>query len=225
MYWTLTANQRDQTMIYQKTNLSLHVSISSTRWILKFSIHGNFEEFVVLTWYMVLIQLGNIPSYLCFDKYRCNILKRVPNSALWLLRFPAAGEMRLRNCILSWYLENFIPLWCATHARKICNQYILTCFGMSRCCATGCATRSDYFHRCCHEKWTYQTQCSSRSLPWHVNILDLSFSLELANGKLFFFSLSLSLLLIFLSFCFVNLMRNEIYGAQLMEMMFRFCSV
>ncbi|RYR38801.1 hypothetical protein Ahy_A09g043986 isoform A [Arachis hypogaea] len=27
----------------------------------------------------------------------CNILKRVPNSALWLLRFPAAGEMRLRQ--------------------------------------------------------------------------------------------------------------------------------
>ncbi|XVE90063.1 hypothetical protein DITRI_Ditri20bG0046800 [Diplodiscus trichospermus] len=26
----------------------------------------------------------------------CNILKRLPNSALWLLRFPAAGEMRLR---------------------------------------------------------------------------------------------------------------------------------
>ncbi|KAF2292425.1 hypothetical protein GH714_022664 [Hevea brasiliensis] len=27
----------------------------------------------------------------------CNILKRVPNSALWLLRFPAAGEMKLRS--------------------------------------------------------------------------------------------------------------------------------
>ncbi|KAG9446016.1 hypothetical protein H6P81_012144 [Aristolochia fimbriata] len=27
----------------------------------------------------------------------CNILKRVPNSALWLLKFPAAGEMRLRS--------------------------------------------------------------------------------------------------------------------------------
>lgn len=27
----------------------------------------------------------------------CNILKRVPNSAIWLLRFPAAGEMRLRE--------------------------------------------------------------------------------------------------------------------------------
>ncbi|KAJ7526666.1 hypothetical protein O6H91_16G018000 [Diphasiastrum complanatum] len=26
----------------------------------------------------------------------CNILKRVPNSAIWLLRFPAAGETRLR---------------------------------------------------------------------------------------------------------------------------------
>ncbi|KAF3676306.1 putative UDP-N-acetylglucosamine--peptide N-acetylglucosaminyltransferase SEC [Capsicum annuum] len=26
----------------------------------------------------------------------CNILKRVPSSALWLLRFPAAGEMRVR---------------------------------------------------------------------------------------------------------------------------------
>ncbi|XP_077228749.1 tetratricopeptide repeat (TPR)-like superfamily protein [Tasmannia lanceolata] len=31
----------------------------------------------------------------------CNILKRVPNSALWLLRFPAAGEMRLRAYALS----------------------------------------------------------------------------------------------------------------------------
>ncbi|XP_010247969.1 PREDICTED: probable UDP-N-acetylglucosamine--peptide N-acetylglucosaminyltransferase SEC [Nelumbo nucifera] len=30
-----------------------------------------------------------------FDTW-CNILRRVPNSALWLLRFPAAGEMRLR---------------------------------------------------------------------------------------------------------------------------------
>ncbi|KAL6988937.1 protein O-GlcNAc transferase [Sarracenia purpurea var. burkii] len=30
-----------------------------------------------------------------FDSW-CNILKRVPNSVLWLLRFPAAGEMRLR---------------------------------------------------------------------------------------------------------------------------------
>lgn len=30
-----------------------------------------------------------------FDTW-CNILKRVPNSALWLLRFPAAGESRLR---------------------------------------------------------------------------------------------------------------------------------
>uniref|UniRef100_A0A2N9HWY8 protein O-GlcNAc transferase n=1 Tax=Fagus sylvatica TaxID=28930 RepID=A0A2N9HWY8_FAGSY len=30
-------------------------------------------------------------------RLRCNILKRVPNSALWLLRFPAAGEMRLRT--------------------------------------------------------------------------------------------------------------------------------
>ncbi|XP_062104923.1 probable UDP-N-acetylglucosamine--peptide N-acetylglucosaminyltransferase SEC [Humulus lupulus] len=27
----------------------------------------------------------------------CNILKRVPNSALWLLRFPAAGKSRLCN--------------------------------------------------------------------------------------------------------------------------------
>ncbi|GLT71032.1 hypothetical protein SLA2020_430770 [Shorea laevis] len=33
--------------------------------------------------------------FACFNQL-CNILKRVPNSALWLLRFPAAGEMRLR---------------------------------------------------------------------------------------------------------------------------------
>ncbi|XP_064955858.1 probable UDP-N-acetylglucosamine--peptide N-acetylglucosaminyltransferase SEC [Musa acuminata AAA Group] len=31
----------------------------------------------------------------------CNILKRVPNSALWLLRFPAAGETRLRAYAVS----------------------------------------------------------------------------------------------------------------------------
>lgn len=31
--------------------------------------------------------------------FRCSILKRVPNSALWLLRFPAAGERRLRDCM------------------------------------------------------------------------------------------------------------------------------
>ncbi|OEL18475.1 putative UDP-N-acetylglucosamine--peptide N-acetylglucosaminyltransferase SEC [Dichanthelium oligosanthes] len=30
-----------------------------------------------------------------FDTW-CNILKRIPNSALWLLRFPAAGETRVR---------------------------------------------------------------------------------------------------------------------------------
>ncbi|KAG8054227.1 hypothetical protein GUJ93_ZPchr0001g30703 [Zizania palustris] len=35
-----------------------------------------------------------------FDTW-CNILKRVPNSALWLLRFPAAGEMRLRAYAIS----------------------------------------------------------------------------------------------------------------------------
>jgi hypothetical protein len=28
----------------------------------------------------------------------CRILKRVPDSAIWLLRFPAAGETRLRAC-------------------------------------------------------------------------------------------------------------------------------
>lgn len=31
-----------------------------------------------------------------FDAW-CNILKRVPNSVLWLLRFPPAGEMRIRR--------------------------------------------------------------------------------------------------------------------------------
>ncbi|GKV07184.1 hypothetical protein SLEP1_g18985 [Rubroshorea leprosula] len=35
-----------------------------------------------------------------FDTW-CNILKRVPNSTLWLLRFPAAGEIRLRAYAIS----------------------------------------------------------------------------------------------------------------------------
>ncbi|CAI9276965.1 unnamed protein product [Lactuca saligna] len=32
---------------------------------------------------------------------RCNILKRVPNSSLWLLRFPTASEMRLRAYVVA----------------------------------------------------------------------------------------------------------------------------
>lgn len=35
----------------------------------------------------------------------CNILKRVPNSVLWLLRFPAAGEKRLRAYAISQGVE------------------------------------------------------------------------------------------------------------------------
>ncbi|KAM3238548.1 hypothetical protein P3L10_013580 [Capsicum annuum] len=34
-----------------------------------------------------------LPSWLLIEG--CNILKRVPNSALWLLRFLVAAEMRL----------------------------------------------------------------------------------------------------------------------------------
>lgn len=45
-------------------------------------------------WQLILFMFDN--AY-----FRCNILKRVPNSALWLLRFPAAGEMRLRACMCS----------------------------------------------------------------------------------------------------------------------------
>ncbi|KAK4341507.1 hypothetical protein RND71_040008 [Anisodus tanguticus] len=42
-------------------------------------------------------KLVHLPHcYFVNDYKQCNILKRVPNSALWLLRFPAAGEMRLR---------------------------------------------------------------------------------------------------------------------------------
>ena len=37
--------------------------------------------------------------------HRCNILKRVPNCALWLLRFPAAGENRLRACKYSFVVN------------------------------------------------------------------------------------------------------------------------
>lgn len=49
---------------------------------------------IVRTENRVLTLVKDIYSQLDFG--RCNILKRVPNSALWLLRFPAAGEARLR---------------------------------------------------------------------------------------------------------------------------------
>ncbi|KAI7734815.1 hypothetical protein M8C21_017788, partial [Ambrosia artemisiifolia] len=41
---------------------------------------------------------------------RYNILKRVPNSALWLLRFPAAGEMRLRAYLCLDTPFGYLPL-------------------------------------------------------------------------------------------------------------------
>ena len=64
---------------------------------------------------VVLYNLASeIHVIVCF---RCNILGRVPNSALWILRFPAAGEMRLRACklllkeILLGPLSSYFSCW------------------------------------------------------------------------------------------------------------------
>lgn len=56
------------------------------------------KKILAVSIYLDSTHLANY-SHLCFCRYRCNILRRVPNSALWLLRFPAAGETRLRNCM------------------------------------------------------------------------------------------------------------------------------
>ena len=45
MYWIQSFNPRDPVMVYQKTNLFLHVSTSCTRWILIFSTHGKSSFF------------------------------------------------------------------------------------------------------------------------------------------------------------------------------------
>ena len=54
---------------------------------------------------------------------RCNILKRVPNSALWLLRFPAAGEMRLRACTI--FYISALNRTVIIHLQEINNAILL----------------------------------------------------------------------------------------------------
>jgi len=94
--------------------------------------------------------------------FRCNILKRVPNSALWLLRFPAAGEMRLRACMCSRMGVRSFQIF----------VIFIVCFSNSwttfRCCCTRGTARSNYFYRCCNEERTHQTELFSWLIPWHV---------------------------------------------------------
>ncbi|KAJ6379945.1 hypothetical protein OIU76_016577 [Salix suchowensis] len=66
MCWIQRSSTSDLIMASLKINLYLHASISCTKWILKSLILG------------------------------ATFLNVYSNSALWLLRFPAAGEMRLR---------------------------------------------------------------------------------------------------------------------------------
>ena len=75
-----------------------------------------------------LLFIQNLASYSlhvwqCLYYFRCNILKRVPNSALWLLRFPAAGEMRLRACMCC-RLIMFFRLW------SVISGFIFICSPM-----------------------------------------------------------------------------------------------
>lgn len=53
--------------------------------------------------------------------------------------------------------------------------FLLVMFDLNfRCCCTRGTARTNYFHRCCNETGTYQAQCFSRSMSWHVTILFLT---------------------------------------------------
>ena len=120
------ARIKDLIMDYLRINLFLHVSINFIRWILKYLIHGKLVtisnmsltcckfdvytfcylisqwcydelEFTFLFTGLLFIRDVTNHASALYSSLRCNILKRVPNSALWLLRFPAAGETRVRS--------------------------------------------------------------------------------------------------------------------------------
>ncbi|KVI00360.1 Tetratricopeptide-like helical [Cynara cardunculus var. scolymus] len=69
----------------------------------------------------------------------CNILKRVPNSALWLLRFPAAGEMRLRACmpLCNAHTTGTDVLWAGLPMVTLPLEKMATRVAGSLCLATG----------------------------------------------------------------------------------------
>lgn len=123
-----------------------------------------------------------------YPSIRCTILKCVPNSALWLLRFPAAGEMRLRACMFSHstYLLSAIRRFSfhlatlpsynfflreGRNSLCVCWIAMFNYWTLYRCSCSRSAARSNYFHRCSYEEWTYQTQFFSWFIPWHVNFL------------------------------------------------------
>lgn len=95
MRWIQIASINVRIMGYLKGNSFLLALISCTKWIQRSSTPGNVSPVFVFFFLGAVSHLTR-----CFlTGIRCNILKRVPNSALWLLRFPAAGEMRLRACM------------------------------------------------------------------------------------------------------------------------------
>lgn len=120
-YWIQTVSLSVRLMDCQKISLYLVASISFTRWILKYLLLGK-------TWICVDC---SYPLFLWHHKallllsiyFRCNILKRVPNSALWLLRFPAAGEMRLRACM--WFIYQIC--YCL-HVLKLASPFLWLLF-------------------------------------------------------------------------------------------------
>lgn len=75
MSWIPSACLRDLIMDYQKTNLSLHVSISCTRWILTFSPHGKFVAFLIL-FYCLLVS------------FTYSVFLRLNSGAIFLSVFP-----------------------------------------------------------------------------------------------------------------------------------------
>lgn len=150
-------------MGYLKTNSYLLVLINFIRWILKFLLPGNF------CWVVVWVIFHGLMSCVCWLLLlhipRCNILKRVPNSALWLLRFPAAGEMRVRARKLAIILF-FLIIWNLINSLLVVSMaYLLL---LSRCCCTGCAAWPNHFHGCSYETRAHQTQFIGRPFPWYV---------------------------------------------------------
>lgn len=134
-----------------RINSSLHALINFTRWTLIYLIPGNTSLLnisivgrpIILLFfksrflYCACSGFGSLhPIHLLLlnpTLLRCNILKRVPKSALWLLRFPAAGEARLRACKTN--------IWCILvldtmllHSWRITLWYLNTNYSYELAC-------------------------------------------------------------------------------------------
>lgn len=143
-------------MVYLKINLFLHVLINYIRWTQKSSIPGRMFNF------MKTSNFSSHMSYLIFKLIH-------GNSSHWhnVSWFSGVISWSVYRTVLYGF-SSFLLLarWdCVIVCNggfiridkmiKVFLKLIFEHFCICRCGCQGCETWTNYFYRCCNEKWTY----------------------------------------------------------------------